>query len=165
VVIDKQGPHAVRPIFSLRHRELVGFHGDSKTTNELSSTTDYTTARYPAILSTVDVDDTLVWIIGGWYWQGKTDVLEEKSIPVPLCPPENSHGITWNENRNFAVRGRRLTAWATVPLVTRLILIYRVIKKSLCTWWIQYKTHAKLFSTFSVTCHDNVVRIRLNRWR
>jgi hypothetical protein len=22
---------------------------------------------------------------------------------------------------------------------------YRVIKKSLCTWWLQYKKHAKIF--------------------
>jgi hypothetical protein len=37
--------------------------------------------------------------------------------------------------------------------------LYRVIKKFLCTWWLQYKKHAKIFWTVSVTYCDNVVRI------
>ena len=27
-----------------------------------------------------------------WYWQGKTDVLGEKPVPVPLCPPQIPYG-------------------------------------------------------------------------
>lgn len=28
--------------------------------------------------------------------QEKTEVLGEKLIPVPLCPPQSQHGIVWN---------------------------------------------------------------------
>jgi hypothetical protein len=30
------------------------------------------------------------WSMLEWYWQGKTKVLGEKSVPVPLCPPQIS---------------------------------------------------------------------------
>jgi hypothetical protein len=40
-----------------------------------------------------------------WKWQGKP-------VPVPLCPPQIPHGLTWDRTRFSAVRGRRLTAWA-----------------------------------------------------
>jgi hypothetical protein len=42
------------------------------------------------------------------YWQGKTEELGEKPVPVPLGPPQSPHGLT----RASAVRGRRLTTWA-----------------------------------------------------
>jgi hypothetical protein len=42
---------------------------------------------------------------------------------------------------------------------------YRVIKKSLFTWWLQYKKHEKIFQTVSITYHHNLVRLRVNRWR
>ena len=29
-----------------------------------------------------------------WNWQGKTEVLGEKPVPVPLCPPQIPHGLT-----------------------------------------------------------------------
>ena len=47
-----------------------------------------------------------------WNWQGKTEVLGEKPILVPLCPPQIPHGQTRDRNRASTVRGRRLTAWA-----------------------------------------------------
>jgi hypothetical protein len=28
-----------------------------------------------------------------WNWQGKTEVLGEKPVPVPLCPPQIPHGL------------------------------------------------------------------------
>lgn len=30
------------------------------------------------------------------YWQGKTEVLGEKRIPVPICPPQIPYGLAWN---------------------------------------------------------------------
>jgi hypothetical protein len=45
-------------------------------------------------------------------WQGKTEVLGEKSVPVPLCPPQIPHGLTRDWTRDSAAGGRRLTAWA-----------------------------------------------------
>jgi hypothetical protein len=47
-----------------------------------------------------------------WNWQGKTEVLGEKPVPVPLCPPQIPHGLIRDRTRASAVRGRRLTAWA-----------------------------------------------------
>jgi hypothetical protein len=43
-----------------------------------------------------------------WNWPGKTEVLGENPVPMPLCPPQIPHGPT----RASAVRGRQLTAWA-----------------------------------------------------
>jgi hypothetical protein len=47
-----------------------------------------------------------------WYWQGKTEELWEKPVPVPLCPPQIPHGLTRAWTRASAARGRRLTTWA-----------------------------------------------------
>jgi hypothetical protein len=47
-----------------------------------------------------------------WNWQGKTEVLGEKPVPVPLCPPQIPKGRTRDRTRAFAVGGRRLTASA-----------------------------------------------------
>jgi hypothetical protein len=47
-----------------------------------------------------------------WYWQGKTEELGEKPVPVPLCPPQIPHGLPRARTRASAVRGRRLTTWA-----------------------------------------------------
>jgi hypothetical protein len=46
---------------------------------------------------------------------------------------------------------------------TYILYIYRVISKSLCTWLLQYKTRKNILNNFNH--HDNVIRIRDNRWR
>jgi hypothetical protein len=46
-----------------------------------------------------------------WYWQGWTEYLGEKPIPVPLCPPQTPHGLTRTWTR-ACVSGWWLTAWA-----------------------------------------------------
>jgi hypothetical protein len=43
---------------------------------------------------------------------GETEELREKPVPVPLCPPQISHGLTQARTRASAVRGRWLTTWA-----------------------------------------------------
>jgi hypothetical protein len=45
-------------------------------------------------------------------WQGKTEVIGEKPVPAPLCPPQIPYGPTRHRTRASAVGGRRLTAWA-----------------------------------------------------
>jgi hypothetical protein len=47
-----------------------------------------------------------------WNWQGKTEVLGEKLVPVPLCPPQIPHGPIRNRTWVSAVSGRRITARA-----------------------------------------------------
>jgi hypothetical protein len=55
-----------------------------------------------------------------WNWQGKTEVLGEKPVPVSLCPPQIPHGLTRDQIRATAVRGRRLTAWAMARTIYTL---------------------------------------------
>jgi hypothetical protein len=43
---------------------------------------------------------------------GKNRQLGEIPVPVPLCPPQISHGLTRDRTRASAVRDRRLTASA-----------------------------------------------------
>jgi hypothetical protein len=50
----------------------------------------------------------------GWYWQGKTEVLGEKPVTVPLRPPQISLGMASHQTRALVVRGHRLTAWGMV---------------------------------------------------
>ena len=42
------------------------------------------------------------WFIMEHRWNdtdGKTEVLGEKPVPVPLCPPQISHELAWNRTR------------------------------------------------------------------
>jgi hypothetical protein len=41
---------------------------------------------------------------------GKTEVLGDKPVPLPLFPSQIPHEMTWDRTRASAVRGRRLTA-------------------------------------------------------
>jgi hypothetical protein len=47
-----------------------------------------------------------------WNWQGKTEVLGVKPVPVPLCPPQIRRGLARDRTRASAVKDRRQTAWA-----------------------------------------------------
>jgi hypothetical protein len=59
-------------------------------------------------------DDRLVWnICLNANWQAKQSTTR-KPAPVPFCPPQIPHDLTWYRTRAFAVGGRRLTDWAMV---------------------------------------------------
>jgi hypothetical protein len=45
-------------------------------------------------------------------WQLKTELLGEKPVPVPLCPPPMPHGMSRDRIWASEVGDRRLTAWA-----------------------------------------------------
>jgi hypothetical protein len=73
-----------------------------------------TQAWMPAYVSILRIPQ-MIWVCRAtveWYWQGKTEELGEKPVPVPLCPPQIPHGLTRERTRTSAVRGRRLTTWA-----------------------------------------------------
>jgi hypothetical protein len=58
-------------------------------------------------------DDMSLESNGGMiYWQGKTEELGEKPVPVPFCPPQIPYGLTRARTRASVVRGQRLTTWA-----------------------------------------------------
>jgi hypothetical protein len=58
-------------------------------------------------------DDMSLESDGGMILTGENAEFGEKPVPVPLCPPQIPHGMTRAPTRASAVRGRRLTAWAT----------------------------------------------------
>jgi hypothetical protein len=73
-----------------------------------------TQAWMPTYVSILRIPQ-MIWVWSAtveWYWQGKTEELGEKPVPVPLCPPQIPHGLTRARSRASAVRGRRLTTWA-----------------------------------------------------
>jgi hypothetical protein len=47
----------------------------------------------------------------------KPNKFGEKPVPVPLCPPQISHGLTREQTRASAVKGQRLTVWATARFI------------------------------------------------
>jgi hypothetical protein len=47
-----------------------------------------------------------------WNWQGKTKVLGEKPVLVPLWPPKIPYGLTRDRTWASAATGQWLTAWA-----------------------------------------------------
>jgi hypothetical protein len=57
--------------------------------------------------------DIWVWrAMMEWYWQKKAEELREKPVPVSLCPPQISYGLTWVWTQASMVWGRQQTAWA-----------------------------------------------------
>jgi hypothetical protein len=67
------------------------------------------TATLSLIVPPCDEDDDQLYIFPSngapveWKWQGKTEVVGEKPVPVPLCPPQIPHGMSRYRNRASAV--------------------------------------------------------------
>jgi hypothetical protein len=59
-----------------------------------------------------------------WNWQGETEVLGKKPVPVPLCPPQIPHGLTRDRTRASVMGCRRLTAWAMARRHSELLMEY-----------------------------------------
>ena len=76
-----------------------------------------------------------------WYWQGKSEALGAKPVPLSLCRPQMSHGLVRNWTRASAVRVRLLTAWSnarpTVESIRRPPLEHSWydVLGSLISWW------------------------------
>jgi hypothetical protein len=105
-----------------------------------------TQAWMPTYVSILRIPQ-MIWVWRAtmeWYWQGKTEELGEKPVPVPLCPSQISHGLTRARIRASAVRGRRLTTWDMARpywLLLNLVvsLVYRAsstraIRVTMATW-------------------------------
>jgi hypothetical protein len=52
-----------------------------------------------------------MWSIGGMRIGRRNRSTRRKPAPVPLCPPQIQHELTWARTRAGAVGIRRLTAW------------------------------------------------------
>jgi hypothetical protein len=58
--------------------------------------------------------DSLMTVEYQWNdnWHSNTEVLGDKPVPVPICPPQIPLGRKWDWSRASAVWDRRVTAWA-----------------------------------------------------
>jgi hypothetical protein len=87
-------------------------------------------------------DDLSLKSHGGMILTGENRNLGEKSVPLPLCPPQIARGLTRGRTRTSVVTDRRLTAWATARptqystvhkrncrLTFRCMIIHYLIKK------------------------------------
>jgi hypothetical protein len=84
-----------------------------------------------------------------WYWRGKHEVLWEKLVPLPLCPPQIPPGLILEQTQVAVVRGRATNhIW---PLDSHMIRRY-TLKKTVCG--------TKCDSTL---CHNR--RSHQNAWR
>jgi hypothetical protein len=60
------------------------------------------------------VDDDECGAVGGiWIGRGNRST-RIKPAPVPLCPPQIPHKLTWARTRVATIGSRRLTAWAMI---------------------------------------------------
>jgi hypothetical protein len=100
-----------------------------------------------------------------WNWQGKTEVLGEKPVPVPLCPPQIPHGLTRDRTWASGMGGRRLTAWAMarsglpLPLpFTKMqgkvsLYPYSHLHEFYCRYWLIATVWRPVCSPFTFTLH------------
>jgi hypothetical protein len=91
-----------------------------------------------------------------WYWQGKTEELGEKSVPVPLCPPQIPHVLTRAQTRASAVTGRWLTTWAMPRPIRGLSAVFLIGRH----WTVLRDRRILLRSVpdlFKHTSHDKMV--------
>jgi hypothetical protein len=58
------------------------------------------------------MNEIIVWDFVGVILTEERKGSEKKTVSVPHCPAEIPHGMAWDRNRNFVVRGLRLTALA-----------------------------------------------------
>jgi hypothetical protein len=74
------------------------------------------------------IDDDDCGAVGGMRTGRGNRSIRRKPAPVPLCPPQIPHDLTWARTWTSAVGSRRLTAWAmarpffTLKLGTKLFL-------------------------------------------
>jgi len=54
------------------------------------------------------------------------EVLGDRPAPLPLCPPQYSHGLFWDWTRAFVVRGRQIPPEASCLLVRKGIGVLEV---------------------------------------
>jgi hypothetical protein len=69
----------------------------------------------------IDDDDDECGAVGGMIIGSGNRSTCRKPAPVPLCPPQMPHDLTWDRNRAAAVGSRRLTAWAAARKIVKTV--------------------------------------------
>jgi hypothetical protein len=70
---------------------------------------------------------------------------KNKNVPLPLSLPQTSHGLAWDLTRTFAVRGRRLAAWAMAGPEWRTTINRLRVTNLTDTNWNKYEKVTKDF--------------------
>jgi hypothetical protein len=92
-----------------------------------------------------------------WNWQGKTEVLGEKPVPVPRCPPQIPHGLTRDGTLTSSLQS------CSARETTRMAELLPVLCKSddlvMCQWYRQWpwrQTERETGDLFNdaVKCYD-----------
>jgi hypothetical protein len=63
------------------------------------------TAKIIGLLCGWQINEIGVWSIGGMKLTGENEVLEEKPVPVSICPPQIPHGMTWGRTQDSMMTG------------------------------------------------------------
>jgi hypothetical protein len=93
-----------------------------------------------------------------WYWEGKTEVPEEKPAPVSICLPHNPHRKLWDWNQASVVRGRRLIA-PTASSKFSNHLVQRLVQNTYSA--VQCASRIRNFIAVTTkACHESLAWIR-----
>jgi hypothetical protein len=100
---------AYRPHFKIQHIKYSTFPSIYP---ELRSIISF--CKNPSFVCFPSDGSNITTKLGMAHWwndtdRGKTDVLGEKPVTVPLCPPQISYVLSWDRNRTSTVRVQRLT--------------------------------------------------------
>jgi hypothetical protein len=63
-----------------------------------------------------------------WYWQGKTEVLGEKPVPVPFCPPSTKPVTPRRDAGDWAKRLSHESALIRVKNLSQNTYLFRWLK-------------------------------------
>jgi hypothetical protein len=81
------------------------------------------------------IDDDDYGAVGGMRIGRGNRSTRRKPAPVPLCPPQIPHDLTWDRARAAAVGSQRLTAWAMArPLHYHLTIRRRKVQLLTALW-------------------------------
>jgi hypothetical protein len=81
-----------------------------------------------------------------WYWQGKTEVLGEKLVPVFLHSLQIPHGLDWDGTRAFSVK-----IWFLELDRNSVYELSRKLERTILNFWLFSKACQKIL-TAGISC-------------
>jgi hypothetical protein len=75
------------------------------------------------------IDDDDYGAVGGMSIGRGNRSTRRKPTPVPLCPPQIPHDLTWDRARVAAVGSQRLTAWAMARPTKTSVTFHRTTRR------------------------------------
>jgi hypothetical protein len=102
------------------------------------------------------IDDVDYEAVGGMRIGRGNRSTRRKPAPVPLCPPQIPHDVTWDRTRAAAVGSQRLTAWAMArPQWTLLVsfVIWQILIKLGSTVYCTQLVHSFCKLCLKIPCY------------